>query len=230
MTVKRDLKKRVRDRQARTGERYTTALLQVLGERTGTPAARPGDGAVPVVEMVDVSDVAAAVGLKGRVVMYPELAERVDPRIALPRLRQLLLATADDPRTAVFRALLITGERPPPLREGAADPSEALAFMRVLYGDQIVEPAVESGLRSSSLRFLRRAQAGVGGPSESGLLLSVPVEGRHGLEHVICMVWGLLPAGVPVFRHACVVLRSARSLLDEAAAHHSEPAKPGEEP
>jgi hypothetical protein len=222
MTVKRDLKKRVRERQAGTGERYTTALQRVLAQRPHREHAP-----VPVIELVDVSEVAAAVGCKGRVLMYPELAERVDPGLALPRIRQLLRATVGDPRTSLFRALLITGEPPMPLPTTAADVAEMMALTGMLFADRI---GPELGHRSTSLRFLERAQAGLGGPSDSGLLLSVAVDGRQGLEHVICMVWGLLPPGTPVQRDPFVVLRSARSLLDDAVAALVDPGEPGEQP
>jgi hypothetical protein len=37
MTAKRKLKRRVRERQARTGERYTAARRKLLAERADTP-------------------------------------------------------------------------------------------------------------------------------------------------------------------------------------------------
>ena len=59
MTAKRDLKRRVRERQAHTGESYMTALRHVRNRRTGErESEREGEGAVPVVEMIDVSEIA----------------------------------------------------------------------------------------------------------------------------------------------------------------------------
>src|SRR5688572_2450348 len=88
MTAKKDLKKRARDRQARTGESYVTALGHVRAQRPGTP--------IPVVVLVDLTAVGAAEGLSCRISMYPGLTGRVDPAAALARLRQALMATPDD--------------------------------------------------------------------------------------------------------------------------------------
>src|SRR5262252_4775100 len=106
MTAKRDLKKRVRARQARTGERYTAALAHVLGP---TPRA----GRVPVTELADVSAAAAQAGLTGRVLIFPELAARIDVPGALRRIRAALTATQDDPATELLRGVLLLGRRPP---------------------------------------------------------------------------------------------------------------------
>ena len=58
MTIRRDLKRRIRERQAQTGERYTTARAHVLG--AATPPGRVPDW---VIELHDVSDRAQAVGI-----------------------------------------------------------------------------------------------------------------------------------------------------------------------
>jgi hypothetical protein len=227
MTVKRDLKRRVRDRQARTGERYTTALEQVLTERPAAPGTSPDAGnpapsrrhtPVPVVELVDVSEVAAAVGLKGRVVMYPDLVERVDPRVALSRLRQLLVAAAHDERTSLFQTVLMKGERPAPVSTTTVETAEVMAMIGMMYGERFARRSTDPDASLPSQRFFERAQGGLSGPSDSGFFLSVTVEGRRELEHVVCMLWGLVPVTLPIVRDPFVVLRSARSLLDDAAA------------
>src|SRR5438105_576891 len=102
MTAKKDLKKRVRARQAGTGESYSTARRHVLGDRS----------AVPVVELVDLSAEAERVGLCGRVLVFPDLVERVDPVVVLRRLRQVLDATGGDPVLRLFHAVLLQGVRP----------------------------------------------------------------------------------------------------------------------
>ncbi len=104
MTSKRDLKKRVRARQERTGESYTSALAHVRSDR---PAL------VPVVELVDLSAEAARLGLACSVAMFPALAERVDGGTVLARLRHALLATEGDPQTALLRRVLLRGEPAP---------------------------------------------------------------------------------------------------------------------
>lgn len=104
MTAKRDLKKHVRERQARTGEAYVTALRHVLAARDG------GGDPVPVVEMEDVSAAAQDCGLRFRAVMFPGLRRRVDPKAALTRLRQVLDETGEDPAFEPLRAVLLGGE------------------------------------------------------------------------------------------------------------------------
>lgn len=95
----------MRERQARTGEAYLTALRHVLAGREG------GDKApVPVVEMEDVSAAAQDCGLRFRAVMFPALRQRVEPKVALQRLRQVLDETADDPAFETLRSVLLGGE------------------------------------------------------------------------------------------------------------------------
>jgi hypothetical protein len=88
MTAKRDFKRRVRERQARTGERYTTA-------RRHTLAARASDlpTAVPVVQLHDVSGEAARLGFRCQIAMAPALSERAATAAVLTGLRDALIAT-----------------------------------------------------------------------------------------------------------------------------------------
>jgi hypothetical protein len=157
MTAKRDLKKRIRARQARTGERYTTARDRVLG-------ARPAP--VPVVELVDASAEGARVGWKCRVLVFPDLARGLDPGLAVKRIHEVLVATAGDPGTELFRTIAFEGMwHAPPART----PARALAGVE---------------------RFVTRAAAGLGGVSDGGALLAVPLVGRQGAETVVCTLWG----------------------------------------
>src|SRR5215831_17893452 len=100
MTAKRDLKRRVRDRQGRTGESYMTALRHVLDQRPSV---------VPVVEMIEVG---AAMGIQCRVRMAPVLADRIDAVGALRRLRDALIATERDPAFDLMRRVVMHGECP----------------------------------------------------------------------------------------------------------------------
>src|SRR6185295_14803171 len=88
MTAKRDFKRRVRERQARTGERYTTA-------RRHTLAARASDlpTAVPVVQLHDVSSEGARLGFRCQIAMAPALSERAATAAVLTGLRDALIAT-----------------------------------------------------------------------------------------------------------------------------------------
>jgi len=97
MTAKRDLKRRVRERQGRTGESYMTAMRQVLDQRPSV---------VPVVEMIELSEVGAAMGIQCRVRMAPVLADRIDAVGALRRLRDALITTERDPAFDLMRRVV----------------------------------------------------------------------------------------------------------------------------
>jgi len=106
MTDHRDFKRRVRNRQARTGESYMTARRQVL--------ARRETAAIPVVEAIDAGDEAARLGFRCRILIFPRLAARIDQTLVLERFRDALLITEGDPATERLRALAFRG-LPPPL-------------------------------------------------------------------------------------------------------------------
>lgn len=116
MTERRDLKRRVRERMTETGESYTAALRHVL-------AARPDDEpTIAVVEMLDVTQAAARLGMRCRVMLHPELASAAGA--ALDHLTRVLRGTADDHQLANLRAVVLRGE-PVTARPGYVDP-----FMR----------------------------------------------------------------------------------------------------
>ncbi|HEX7699142.1 MAG TPA: hypothetical protein VF403_00385, partial [Kofleriaceae bacterium] len=101
MTKKHDLKRRVRDRQAQTGESYTAARRQVVGAAgEAEPPDDPSESAVPVFELVDVTEQAKKLGFKCRVLLFPSLVEAVTPAVALGSLHKVLVATAGDTETA----------------------------------------------------------------------------------------------------------------------------------
>jgi hypothetical protein len=177
MTAKRDLKRRVRERQGRTGESYMTALRHVLDQRPN---------AVPVVEMIELSEVAAAMGIQCRVRMSPALADRIDAVGALRRLREALVATASDPAFELMRRVVLHGESP------------------VL---KIKATAIDFGRR-----FMARVRAGIGGISEHGRLLALMVDGRHGPEMVVFHLW--LAAAQHLEYRPSLVLTAADGTLD----------------
>jgi len=182
MTAKRDLKRRVRERQARTGEHYTTALRHVLAQRPDDPPA------VPVLELVDLSVLAAELGLCCRAAMVPALAERVESRRVLERLRDALRATEDDPATSLLRGVALRGERPA---------TELQASLELL---------------TESRRFLARARAGIGGIGAQGRSLAFTVEGRSGPEMVICLLW-LAPIPVAADRPPLLIFATSAGVL-----------------
>jgi hypothetical protein len=107
MTAKKDLKKRVRTRQAHTGESYTTALGQVLARRP------PAEGIL--VELTELTEEAARLGLHvRRAFASPPVIQQVDGPSALAQLRDALSATEEDTDTALLRSVLLAGQRPTP--------------------------------------------------------------------------------------------------------------------
>jgi hypothetical protein len=157
MTKNRDLKRRVRERQAQTGESYVTARRQVVAARTEPDPEPEG---VDVVELNEVTERARRFGFACRIWIYPRLAARVDETALLERLREVMLATADDAEMKHLVRLAIAGVTP------------------------TMRPRVRSfvGMRD----FYRRARAGLSGVSPSGEALSLAVAGKAGLVPVMC--------------------------------------------
>jgi len=103
MTAKRDLKRLIRERQARTGEAYTTARHHVLAQQSKS--------AVPVLELLDLSRDAARLGFRCGVSMFPGLAERIDSVAVLERIRDVLLTTVGDRGAQRLLSVVLLGER-----------------------------------------------------------------------------------------------------------------------
>lgn len=175
MTARRDLKRRVRERQGHTGESYMTALHHVLDQRPS---------AVPVIEMIDLTEVADALGIRCRVRMAPALADRIDAVGALRRLQAALVATERDPAFDQMRRVVLHGESP---------------VLR-LYS------------RDIGRQFIARVRAGIGGISEHGRLLALMVDGRRGPEMIVFMLW-LSPVTYVPFRPS-LILVTADGTLD----------------
>jgi hypothetical protein len=152
MTKQRDLKSLVRDRQALTGESYMTALRHVRGQQPSS---------VPVIELIDASDIGAALGIKCRVMVMPALARRVEVTAMLRQLCRVLLASTRDPAFSLMSAIVLRGER----------------------------PFAPLGTFEEGLRFHRRTNAGIGGVSDSGRMLSFAISGRRTAELVVCLLW-----------------------------------------
>lgn len=102
MTRNKDFKRRVRDRQARTGESYMAAMRHVRDQAPATGAA------IPVLELVDLSPLAAELGLRCQVSVFPRLLDEVEPRALLTQLRD----TLDRPDLKIMRAALLDGTPP----------------------------------------------------------------------------------------------------------------------
>ena len=184
MTSKRDLKRRVRERQARTGESYMTARRHVLDQAA---SAAPREPAIPVVEMISVTDEAARLGLKCRAVITSTLASQVNPTAVLQRVRDALRATTDDPGTRILRAAAFDGQPP------------QIGTRR--FPDWIDE------IR----RFLARARAGIGGVSNTGNMLAMPIEAGDGSLLMVIAHIGFRPAWRPEPPEPRLVLTSIDS-------------------
>src|SRR5262245_33267958 len=87
MTKKRDLKRRIRRRQDRTGESYMSARRRVL-------ATQPAAKMVTVVDLLDLSSKAAGLGLRCGLAMFPALADKTEPVRVVTALRDVLLGLA----------------------------------------------------------------------------------------------------------------------------------------
>jgi hypothetical protein len=103
MTEKRDLKRLVRERQARTGESYVTALRQVQAQKQPT---------IAVVELVDLTEIGAPLGYKRRIWCTPTLLAQLDAVATLTRFRDLLLATGRDRNFDLMRDVALRGLTP----------------------------------------------------------------------------------------------------------------------
>jgi hypothetical protein len=161
MTDQRDLKRRVRERMAKTGESYTAARKHILDRGTDEPRAVDAPApAMEVVEPVDLTESAAQLGFKCRVKMFPALAARISTVGALRQLRDALLATEGDPSTQQLRASVLRGEVPPRQTWRMGESHDDL------------------------VRFVRRAMAGLGGVSPKGTMLALHVES----EIVLCIL------------------------------------------
>jgi hypothetical protein len=191
MTAKRDLKKRIRKRAARTGESYTAARRHVVGG--------PSAAAVPLVEMRDLSEEAARIGILCPVRIFPDLALRIDCAATLERIRDALRATERDPQTELLRAVALRGEQPDVEYQLSSDP--------VLY-PSLARAWTRPPASPLFGAFMTRVRAGIGGVSESGRMLALAVAGRRAVEMVVCC---LTPH--PFRRPAALVLMSPDDAL-----------------
>ena len=174
MTKKRDLKRLVRERQERTGESYTSARRQVVAHAAPAAGAPEPTPVIPVIEMVSFTSEAKHLGFACRVVMASTLVSRVDPITVLERVRDALRATADDPGTRTLRNAVLHGE--------LAAPEEPRALVATL---------------EEARHFIARARAGIGGVSDGGSMLALPVDAAGGAVMVIAHV-GYRPIARPM--------------------------------
>jgi hypothetical protein len=162
MTAKKDFKRRVRERQAKTGESYTAARAQVMAQAGGEATVEEAKAAskdetkpsaISVVELVDASEEARSLGLRCDVLVSPSLAAHIPPVEILEQVLEALLATENDPQLSLLRGALFRGESPP---------HNPHINMRARWED--------------TKRFFTRAGVGIGGINQEGDMLALQVE------------------------------------------------------
>jgi hypothetical protein len=167
MTAKKDLKKRVRARQALTGEPYTAALQSILFKQNPL-----------VTELADVSLLAQEHGIVARVNATHTLAkdgevqadERAFLHTALRTLSALLREKLTDPKLGKLARALLLGQVP--------------AFD-------------STARQTHLLSFLRDLGAGLRGVSQDGAALAFSVEHEGRRIDLVVHFFGPLPNGVP---------------------------------
>lgn len=187
MTAKKHLKRRIRARQAATGESYTTARRHVLAARPEAEpepepelsSLTPVEPTIVVEEMVDLTPAAERLGLKCRAMASSRLATRLDPQLALVRMRDILLATTEDPALERLRAVCLRGE-------GLALPRSSDWLQR-------------------TRQFVQRALAGLGGVSSEGAMLAFPVTSAGTTVMVLANI-GFRPKPPPPTERPRIVL------------------------
>ncbi len=186
MTAKKDLKRRIRDRQAATGESYVTARRHVLAAAPtpGTaPAAEPiPDPPKPAIvyeEMVSLTAAGQAMGFKCRLATTSSCARQIDGDALLRRFRDILLGTTEDPSMKIMRAIALHGEPRPavPRRHDVLERTR---------------------------RFLQRARVGMGGVTDDGLMIAFPIDTPAGSVMVLANV-GWRPVPLPAHERPRVV-------------------------
>jgi hypothetical protein len=207
MTAKRGLKRRVRERQARTGERYTAARRQLLAERSeaaapevateGVPGAESAPGAerapgaesapppetkmVPVGEPVSVT--VAAADTVPVVQLHDISAEAA--RLGF----QCKIAMFAALRDRVEPAVVLVGLRDA-LIGNPGDPGTVRLF-GVAFGVRSGGVAQrDRRIQPDSPRSPARLHPGVGAAAEPGKMVTFRVAGAGGDVPVLCMLWG----------------------------------------
>ena len=210
MTQKRDLKRRVRERQIRTGESYMTALRHVRGEPADVAAAESPGGAPP-------GDAPGGGGPSGG---EPgghepgggEPGGGEPPGGAIPVVELVDISATAEALGLTCRAMVMPAvlERVDAtalltqlrgvLRTTASDPAFAVLRGVALLGER---PSFESAaprgrphsavVPDDALQFAARVRAGVGGISNNGRSLAFAVTGGASAELVVFSLWPVPP-------------------------------------
>jgi hypothetical protein len=186
MTAKKDLKRRIRERQARTGESYVTARTHVLAQAEH-PSEDQRPPAISVVELIDASDDAARLGLRCEVLVSSPLASRIDPIRAIEGVRDALIALEHDPQLMTLRDL-------------------------ALFGHSLPRPKrTERECWEDIRRFVQRARVGIGGTTDAGDMLSLHIDGVLVIAQI-----DVMPYRRPRARRLYLTTVDAEWLFDDA--------------
>jgi hypothetical protein len=159
MTAKKDLKRRIRARMDQTGEPYSVARREVL-EPPASPASPAANPVIEVVEMDDITELGAELGFKCTISITHALAAEVPARAVLEKLRDILMQTPGDTALATIRGVM-------------------------LYGRDMRRPRQMTQWMDDLAVFVTRVRAGIGGVSESGTMLAIPLAGARGIVMTI---------------------------------------------
>jgi hypothetical protein len=207
MTRKRDLKKRIRDRQAKTGETYTTARRHVLAARPATDDEQlePTDPGIAEGEIERqppsgerFADELHAASRGETDVPVDELRKLVDLRepiqvdevidvsdaagelgIACKVLVYERLANVADPKLALVA-----------LRDalGAMAKDSATLLLRAVVAGQKTNVAVRPRMPRDE-EFMSKIRAGLTAVSNDGRMIVLHVNGYQGMVTVVCAAW-----------------------------------------
>lgn len=205
MTAKKDLKRRIRARQAETNESYVTARRHVLAQApdpdradrpdapdpTAAPAPAPPDAAA--LESDTRFGAEAAGPQVGRAIVYEEMVSLTQDAEALGFRCRIAttsgLATHVDGNALLvrFRDILIAT---------TDDPSMEVMRGVALRGEP--RPAVprRSDVLERARQFIQRARVGIGGTTDDGLMLAFPIDTPAGSVMIIANV-GWRPTPLP---------------------------------
>lgn len=168
MTAKKDLKRIVRERQAKTGESYTAALAQVRAK-----GSERGER-VEQIEVPEVTALAQQAGLTCRAFaartacrLASSEAERGELlRSVFQHLKEILVVTGADPSMALLRGALLLGKPQVP----------AKALLSAVFTHR---------------SFVARLRLGVGGVNADGTALAFDFPAKGGTVRFVAL---LLPS------------------------------------
>jgi hypothetical protein len=170
MTAKKDLKRRIRERMERTGEPYSVARREVMTDPP--PTQQPP--VIEVVEMDDITELGAELGFRCTISITHALTAEVAARTVLEKLRDVLIKTPGDPALDTIRGVM-------------------------LYGRDMRRPRQMTQWMDDLRLFVARVRVGIGGVSDGGTMLAMPLAGASGVVMTVVQLgfWLARPTTPP---------------------------------